>query len=169
MFEELIPLLRKNLTTLNGATEEEQHTLWTLWYNCVHSGVAEADLVSLVALRSLLDDQSAKLELSSLTPLLQIKLQLNSLVYMRIYLHVLSRLFALPHSHPKQEQEAIQALFLSAIETESHAIRRHLFTFVHQIFLEDANLIVPCSLSIPNVSLIPWLVEYAPSTRKLSN
>lgn len=163
--ELLIPLLRSTLPVLDDEEERAREHLWSLWHTCVTSSQGMAELVSLVALQALLSNKGIKLEAAVLPLFLEIVPLLNNLVYMRIYLHVLQRLIFLDRSSSHRKQVVLHCLKL-ATSTTTMAVKRNLITLVHQIFLETPQLIIPCSLSLTQPKLVPWLIEYAPSTRK---
>lgn len=184
----IVSMLRECLLITNMIVPEDE-ILLGMWLECL--GVGMDDLLTIVAAQTILSERSlssmeelvvepGKLLNSSL--LLQ---QKDSLVFMRIYLHVLRRvIWSSKKRHTTlanasgpypdlnilaafvQVEKSIVKFLLRLIpECYNQKCKRIIVSFIHQMFLENSSLIKFTHTEGYPVQLIPWLVEYAPSTR----
>lgn len=179
----IVPLLRTSLPTLHSHSRDEQDILLTLWLECVHEGMDSNDLLSLVAAQSLLQDRALIMDHLPCSLLQAEIIQHCSIPFWRIYLHVLLKAtWALRRRVHKEASTIVypdSRHFAKVEDTLSKVVQflwneapkctgdsqRLVITFVHQLYLEFPNLIGKTFLLASSYDLIPWIVEYAPSTR----
>lgn len=180
--EAIVPILRTHLPRLETLSEEEGEMVLSLWLECLEEGMDCNDLLTLVAAQSLLQDRTLTMEQLP-EPLLSPRIIRHSLVpFWRIYLHILLK--AVWARRRQLDKEAARTIYPDSRqaagfeEALSHLVkflleeavvcagtaRRLVITLVHQLYLEAPSLIPKTCPHVPR-DLVPWIVEYAPSTR----
>ncbi|PJF19145.1 hypothetical protein PSACC_01048 [Paramicrosporidium saccamoebae] len=149
--EWVVPVLREYLPQIGSLPEAE--VVWGLWLEGLWTGMD--DVLTAVALQALLQDRTASLSLDP-KRLMQANLIQKGIVFWRIYLHLLQRVIA-----SIDKFDVITFLFPYAEDLDC---RRIIISFIHQLFLENASLIKRFHSSPYPVEMVPWMVEYAPST-----
>lgn len=185
----LIPLLRENLMSESYVNDtRESESLLTMWLEGIGGGM-EFVLISVI-LQTVSGERGAQWEdfvtperlrglLQSLGPA-----QIDSTVFLRILLFCLMRLLWRARRHwveiaqaagpypdmaimarsGEAEWELVRGTLFLVGKTTKVECRRHLLTFVHQIFLENSTLIKRLYRErCLTEGLCPWAVEMIPS------
>ena len=182
-----VTVLRQYLPQVSKLCEADQEKLWGMWVSGIEEGME--DVLLTVAAQALLNDRSTSLDkiASNLSSAIDRDLlQGECVVLWRIYLSVLQQVIwaarqqvrealrstphpdsSLPEGAEKSEMDVASFLLEQAGSVQGASVKRIIITFLHQLFLENAQLIHRLHRRTYAVSLIPWMLEYAPSTHIL--
>lgn len=172
--EEIVPILREYLPKL-GLLGEEAEIIMGMWTECLWEGMV--DICTQVALQTFLDDRSITLNAICEKPTQLLRddiIQGDSKVFWRIYLHILQRaIWGHRRIQPRLNNDPFEIDFINFIFKYAHTskdddCRRIIISFIHQLFLENVILIKNFHTTAYPIEMIPWMVEFAPSTRTIN-
>lgn len=185
----IITLIPEYLLNLSILSVNEQEAFGSIWWECKRRGMEE--VLFLVALQTLIGKRIPR-DASQMTELLHFINDANikiaslweSRVYTRIFcwcvglvvarhkIEVHHRANTTPYVDNKiigeinEAQKVIVKFVLENLDRCKNAdSRKMLLTHLHQMFLENSTLIELVYEVTNESKLIPWIVEYIPSTR----
>lgn len=184
----IVPLLRQYLPGISSLTEEDSQKLWGMWVICLEGGME--DILISVAAQVILKNRNVSIDeiATDLSIILQSELiKVDFLIFWRIYLRILQHVIwsfrqqareALrnipnPNSSSVQEnlltkeRQIVTFLLFHATNCQDSACKRVIVSFIHQLFLENIPMIHKLHRTGYPLELIPWILEYAPSTHVL--